>query len=224
MFNHYSNSYPLRKTLFHWFIIFFSHNFHQSLYTSCFFFIGCYTISYRKISPTSMATTAVCFCVALSLATFFALSPVAVSSISASPPVSPHRTYQNMSSFFPSVDEHSSPISADPASAPGSGEFMGKSGSSDVKLNHGVSAFGLSICTKSHPQLHKTPRNPTKFIHSISPTNLLSPSSYPPPHLSRSSNLRHQTPHETLRRRRSRGYFPGCHFGGSKEIVHWEYT
>lgn len=147
MFNHYSNSYPLRKTLFHWFIIFFSHNFHQSLYTSCFFFIGCYTISYRKISPTSMATTAVCFCVALSLATFFALSPVAVSSISASPPVSPHRTYQNMSSFFPSVDEHSSPISADPASAPGSGEFMGKSGSSDVKLNHGVSAFGLNICS-----------------------------------------------------------------------------
>ena len=57
----------------------------------------------------------------------------------------------NMSSFFPSpVDERSSPISAAPAPAPAleSGEFIGKrSGSNSVKLNHGISAFGLGICS-----------------------------------------------------------------------------
>ncbi|XP_022983589.1 uncharacterized protein LOC111482150 [Cucurbita maxima] len=93
------------------------------------------------------AAAASFFCVALSLATLFALSPSAVSAISASPPVPPHRASQNMSSFFPSpVDGRSSPISAAPALE--SGEFIGKrSGSNSVKLNHGISAFGLSICS-----------------------------------------------------------------------------
>ncbi|XP_022934640.1 uncharacterized protein LOC111441775 [Cucurbita moschata] len=99
-----------------------------------------------------MATAAAAFfCVALSLAAFFAVSPAAVSAISASPPVPPHRASQNMSSFFPSpVDGRSSPISAAPAPATAleSGEFIGKrSGSNSVKLNHGISAFGLSICS-----------------------------------------------------------------------------
>lgn len=91
---------------------------------------------------------AVCFCVALSVATTFVSSPVAASSISVSPHVSPDRTSQNMSSFFPSpVDDHSSPISTELALARGSNEFMGKSGSSYVKVNYGVSTFGLSICS-----------------------------------------------------------------------------